>query len=205
MMRARRILFLAALALLLAGCPLGIDPDHWAVSAEVSSSAIVITATIADAHGDFVHMSIRKKGWDNHYSVERSPAPDQPERDWSRVHHWFGALHPDTYLEGRIDDGSGRGPSQPQAFEFSLARAASGVRMDHDDQRGSDYRYITRGYSYADGNVFYPSFGPGEYEIEIYAWYTGYASIWHPASGGQPQVQYVHYDMPIVSTSFVID
>ncbi len=181
------------------------DSEKWNVTATVADDHILITATIADIHGDFIHMSIRREGRDNGYTVERSPAPDQLDRDWSRVHHWFGELHADTYLEGRIDDGSGEGPSKFRTYSFQLPRSLSLSRQDFPDMNGSDYKYITRGYSYADGNGRHPAFNVGNYEIEIYAWYTGTANFIHPAIDGYSGVQYIHYERPITSAKFVID
>lgn len=181
------------------------DAAEWDVSVAVTEDNLEISATIADAHGDFIHVSIRREGHDSGYTIERSPAPAQPERDWSRVHHWFGELHPDTYLEGRIDDGSGRGPAAFQTFTFELPRGAGPERQSYAEVDGSDYEYITRGYSYADGASGHPPFSAGRYEIEIYAWYTGTSTDLHPAADDRPGVQYVHYERPLASTAFVIE
>jgi hypothetical protein len=209
-MRSARSPILAPLAavLLLAACGPG-DADwhaeEWDVSVSVTEDHVILSATIADAHGDFVHMSIRREGHDSGYTVERSPAPNQPERDWSRVHHWFGELHPNTYLEGRIDDGNRVGPSTFQTFTFQLPRGVTQPRENFADTLGSDYEYITRGYSYADGNSQHPAFGPGTYEVEIYAWYTGQATATHPAADDSAGVQYVHYEQPLASAVFIVD
>jgi hypothetical protein len=198
-------------ALLLAagwiGCGLDdsiFDAEEWDVAAEVTPEALVLTATIADVHGDFIHMSIRRDGHDNAYTVERSPGPSQETRDGSRVHTWFEELHPDTYLEGRIDDGRGRGPSRFQSYRFLLPRIAQ-ARQDYEDEHGSEYVYITRGYSYADGHGAHPGFPAGTYEVEIYAWYTGRASARHPSIDDFQGVQYVHYEQPLASTTFVVE
>jgi hypothetical protein len=198
--------------LLLAGGILGCDDyDHtiwyaeeWNVATRVEEEHLLVAATIVDVHGDFIHMSIRREGHVNDYTVERSPAPEQPERDWSRVHHWFGELHPDTYLEGRIDDGSGEGPPSFETYTFRLPRSTN-PRDNFAEEGGSDYVYITKGYDYADGNPGHPGFGAGTYEIEIYAWYTGRVNDHHPSIDGRPGVQYVHYEHPITSTTFVIE
>ncbi len=78
-------------------------------------------------------------------------------------------------------------------------------RQNFDDTGGSEYQYITQGYSYADGNYTHPLFTAGSYEIEIYAWYTGKATDTHPASDGSPEVQYIHYEHPLVSTTIIIE
>lgn len=181
------------------------DDPRWDVAVDVAEDHLLVTATIGDAHGDFVHVSIRRDGHDNGYTIERSPAPNQPERDWSRVHHWFGEMHRDTWLEGRFDDGSGRGPRAFTTFAYEVPRAAGGTRENYEDTLGGDHVYITRGYSYADGNGRHPGFGPGTYEIEIYAWYTGRANQAHPAAGGETGVQYVHYERPLATAVFVVE
>lgn len=182
------------------------DAEEWDVSAAVMEDHVLLSATIADAHGDFVHMSIRREGHDSGYTIERSPAPNQPHRDWSRVHHWFGELHPNTYLEGRIDDGSGRGPSSFNTYAFELPRESRSSRENFPDVHGSDYEFITQGYSYADGGYSgHPAFDAGTYEVEIYAWYTGTANEEHPAVDDSEGVQYVHYEHHLASTTFVVE
>ena len=193
------------LLLTVAGCKKDKLNEMWDVNANVTAGYLTIKATIADYHGDFIHMSIRRKGWRNGYSVERSPAENQPKRDWSRVHHWFGQMHPNTYLEGRIDDGSGEGPFEFTTYMFKLpVNKNSATRQNFPDKNGSDYQYITRGYYYADGNPLHPSFPPGSYEIEIYPWYTGSANGRHPSKNDNEEVQYIHYEQQLASTTFVI-
>lgn len=196
-------LFLLLLAI--TSCEQDELPPLWNVNADVSADYLTIEATIANYHGDFIHMSIRKSNWNNNYTVKRSPAGDQPKRDWSRVHRWFGKMNSNTYLEGRIDDGSGDGPHQFTTYFFKLPINQSMPRKDFQDQNGSDYEYITTGYYYADGHAGHPNFTPGNYEIEIYPWYTGTANDQHPAKDGEEGVQYIHYEEPIASTTFVID
>lgn len=205
------LFWVAGLAYVAAACGDG-DPDgifnaeEWAVKATVEDEALVIEATLATIHGnDFTHMSIRKAGWDNAYDVARSPSPEQPDRDWSRVHRWFGELHPNTYLEGSFHDGSfGKPPTDFDTYAYRLALDPQ-ARTNWPDEAGSGYQYITRGYSYADNNPGHPGFGPGEYEIEIYAWYTGSADDLHPAAGGQSGVQYIHYERRVATTRFTIE
>ncbi len=180
-------------------------PPLWEVRADVSVDYLTIKATISDYHGDFIHMSIRKANWNNNYTVKRSPAGNQPERDWSQVHQRFGKLYRNTYLEGRIDDGSGAGPSQFKTYIFKLPIDQSMPRKDFQDLNGSGYEYITTGYYYADGQAGHPSFTPGNYEIEIYPWYTGSANNLHPAKDGKEGVQYIHHEQPVASTTFLID
>jgi hypothetical protein len=200
---------LAACVLLgaLAGClGSGADADGWwAVEATVESDQVFVEATISQHHTDFIHMSIRKHGWDNGYSIGRSPDPMQPDRDWSRVHHWFGELHPDTYLEGRIDDGRGRGPAAWTTVRFALSRSPDAQRREFPDANGSDYAYITTVYAYADGHLGHPGFEGGDYEIEIYPWYTGSVDAQHRASDDSPEVQYLHHEVSLASTTFVIE
>ncbi len=195
------------LLLLVSGATIGCGDDLWDVTATVAKDHILIAACISDLHGDYIHMSIRKQGHKNGYTVKRSPAPGQPHRDWSRVHHWFGEMHPDTYLEGRIDDGSGEGPTWAETYTFRIPRGkTSSPRQDYADEGGSDYVYITYGYPYADGNYQHPEFDSGTYEIEIYAWYTGSADDSHPAADGSEGVQYIHYDSPLATTGgFKVD
>jgi len=181
------------------------DDERWQLAVTVEPDHLRIQATIADIHGDYIHMSIRREGHENGYTIERSPAPNQTSRDWSRVHHWFGDMYPDTYLEGRIDDGSGAGPSDFQTFSFKVPRGVTQARSNYPDEGGSDYTYITRGYSYADGNNRHPSFPSGNYEIEIYAWYTGKSQGRHPAIDGSDGVQFVHYEHHITSVEFTIE
>lgn len=189
--------------LLLNSCDIFSD-ERWHVSVAVEAESLVVTTTIANVHGDFIHMSIRKKGHDNQYTIERSPAPSQENRDWSRVHHWFMELNPDTYLEGRIDDGGGTGPQRFRTYEFRVPREAGLARGNYPDINGTDYMYITLGYGYADGNYTHPPFAAGEYEIQIYAWYTGWASWTHPSIDDSPKVQYVHYEHPLATFHFTI-
>ena len=189
------------LLLLVSGATIGCGDAWWDVSTTVAQDHIQITASISDRHGDFIHMSIRKQGRDNAYTIKRSPAAGQTHRDWSRVHRWFGQMHPDTYLEGRIDDGSGEGPHWNTTYTFRIPRGKTYLRRDYADEGGSDYVYITEGYTYADGQDRHPAFGPGVYEIVIYAWYTGDADDEHPATDGSDGVQYVHYD-PLASTGW---
>lgn len=183
-----------------------LDSDEWEVKVNVFDEYIEIQSRITDVFGNFVHISIRKEGHDNGYSIQRSPAPNQPKRDWSRVHTWFGELNPDTYLEGRFDDGSNRGPKEFTTLVYHLPRA-SGNRQNYADQNGSDYEYITIGYNYADGQYYpsHPGFDAGQYEIEIYAWYTGQSTDTHPAVDDSPGVQYVHYEWKIITTEFTIE
>lgn len=202
---ARFMAVVFVLLVILSACHDPWDTDDWLVLAEADQDFIVLTAKIADIHGDFIHMSIRKQGWDNHYTIEGSPAPQQPDRDWSRVHHWFGELHTNTFLEGRIDDGSGQGPGELQTFMFLLPRASAWERYNFPDENGSKYQYITQGYGYADGHWSHPAFEAGEYEIEIYAWYTGKANGDHPAADGKPEVQYIHYEHHVTSTTFTVE
>jgi hypothetical protein len=205
--------FLIFAALLFWGASLGcgpapgqvVNPDDWQVAVTIQADSILVAATISDVHGDFIHMGIRKEGHDNGYTIERSPAPGQAERDWSRVHHWFGELHPDAYLEGRIDDGSGAGPSGLETYRFLLPRGADRARQDFSDEDGSDTQYITSVYSYADGHGRHPAFEAGRYEIEIVPWYTGTVNDAHPAIDDRPGVQYLHYEMPITSTTFELE
>ena len=209
-MRARLCL-VAGLAYAASACGGG-DPDgifhaeEWAVAATVADDALVIEVTLATIHGsDFTHMSIRKAGWSNSYDVARSPAPEQPDRDWSRPHRWFGEFHPNTYLEGSFHDGSfGRPPATFNTYVYQLSLDPQ-ARTNWPDEGGSDYQYITRGYSYADNNSGHPGFGPGDYEIEIYAWYTGSADDLHPSADGQPSVQYIHYERQIARTRFTVE
>ena len=181
------------------------EPSDWAVEADVDAEHVIVTATVFHHHTDFIHMSIRRHGWDNDYTIEGSPDADQPERDWSRVHAWFGVQHRDTYLEGRIDDGRGVGPDDWLTVRYALPRGARPARRTFPDEGGSAYQYITTVYAYADGHVTHPAFEPGEYEIELYPWYTGPADALHPAADDSPEVQYVHYEAPLVSTTFVIE
>jgi hypothetical protein len=180
--------------------------DRWHVEATVEPDAIVLEATVATPHGDdFTHISFRKVGWDNTYVPERSPAPEQPERDWSRVHRWFGELHRDTWLEGSLHDGAfEKPPADFRTYRYRLDRAP-GARRNWPDLRGSKYRYITRGYGYADNHQGHPGFGAGIYEVELYAWYTGDADDLHPASGGEPEVQYVHFEYRVAVARFEVD
>ncbi len=178
--------------------------EAWDLRATVEPEFVHIEATIADVHGDFIHMSIRKDGYDNGYTIERSPSGGQPDRDWSRVHRWFGDFYPDTYLEGRIDDGSGDGPTEFETYAFRLDRTET-TRTNWPDEGGSDYEYITSVYPYADGQPLHPGFEPGGYEIEVYAWYTGFAEARHPSTGGENGVQYIHYERRIVTTRFEIE
>lgn len=179
------------------------DPG-WAVTASVEEDHILIEASIADVHGDFVHVSIRKAGHDNNYTPEVSPAPNKPWQDWSRVHRWFQDYYPNTYLEGRFDDGSFRGPDEFLSVAYRVPRAR-GVRANYPDENGSSYEYITRGYDYAGGINGHPGFGPGDYEIEIYAWYTGNPSDLHPATDDSfEEVQYIHHERRIVATQFTV-
>lgn len=180
--------------------------DEWELGATVEEDALVIEATVATVHGgDFTHVSIRKEGWDNEYDIERSPGPGQPERDWSRPHRWFSELHPNTYLEGSIHDGDFKKPPEDfTTFRYRLD-LAPGRRRNWPDEFGSEFQYITRGYSYADNNPSHPGFGPGEYEIEIYAWYTGSANGRHPATDGKPDVQFIHYEYEIVTATFTVE
>ena len=182
-------------------------PQVWELSTEVEDSFLIVKATISNYHNNFVHVSIRKEGWDNGYTIERSPSTSEEKKhqDWSRVHYWFGKLHPNTYMEGRFDNGSGRGPKKPGSFVFKVPiKNTLTDRSNFADELGGDYEYITIGYSYADGNYRHPEFTSGKYEIEIYAWYTGSANSAHPATDGQSDVQYIHYENPIISREFVI-
>ena len=190
------------LALVAGAATSGCGDALWEVSADSTRDHFTISACISDHHGDFIHMSIRKQGWDNKYTIIRSPAAGQAHRDWSRVHRWFGELHPNTYLEGRIDDGSGDGPYWADTFTFRIPRGKTYLRRDYADEGGGDYAYITEGYSYADGQDRHPAFGPGMSEVQIYAWYTGTAEDDHPAADGRDGVQYVHYESPLASTGW---
>jgi len=200
-----KLLCILTLSILSFSCEKDEFPETWHVSAEKNGSFLEITARIADYHGDFIHMSIRKKDYDNNYSIERSPSPGQPERDWSRVHYWFGELNPDTYLEGRIDDGSGDGPYRFTTYKFQLPISSGFSRRNYEDLNGSDYEYITEGYSYADGNFTHPGFSSGTYEIVVYPWYTGKVDFRHTAIDGEPEVQYIHYESLLASAEFAID
>lgn len=181
------------------------DAEAWDVQVTSTADTVLLSATIADVHGDFIHVSIRRDGYDSGYTIERSPGPNQPERDWSRVHHWFGELHPDTYLEGRIDDGNQVGPRDFQTFTYELPRGSNLPRQNFQDTQGSAYEYLVSGYRYADGNSGHPPFDAGTYQVEIYAWYTGSANGEHSAEGDFSGVQYIHYDRPLVSTTFELD
>lgn len=198
-------------ALLAGGAACGEDPDavwtdpRWDVAASVDGTDLLISATIGNVHDDFIHVSIRKDGWDNGYTIERSPAPDQPDRDWSRPHRWFGDFYPDTWLEGRFEDGrNDGGPSSFASFTYRVP-LAPGTRSNYPDEDGGEYDYLTRGYNYADGQSRHPGFPAGDYEIEIYAWYTGRQSVGHPAIGGQSGVQYIHFERQIATTRFTVD
>ncbi len=195
------LIYTVFIFLLTAGCSLFYE--DFAVSATVDGDKLMILANIHNYHGDFVHMSIRKTGYDNNYGISVSPEAARPEYDWSRVHHWFGVLNPDTFLEGRIDNGWGRGPLTSREFQFELPLAA-GTRTNHIDQYGSNYEYITMGYSYADGHASHPAFSSGDYVIAIYPWYTGRADATHPSSDEHEEVQYIHYEDTLATSTFSI-
>lgn len=180
--------------------------EEWDITATIEDDAVLLELTTATVHrNDFTHVTIRKEGWSNAYDISRSPSPGQPDRDWSRPHRFFGEFHPDTYLEGSLHDGNFKRPPKTfQTYAYRLPRAA-GVRSNWPDERGSEFLYVTRGYSYADNNSGHPGFGPGVYEVEVYAWYTGAADDEHPAANGEPEVQYIHYEQQIVTTQFTIE
>jgi len=183
--------------------PIWTDP-RWELTATVEPEHVRIAASIADVHGDFVHVSIRKEGHDNGYTPPAGPGPNKPWQDWSRVHRWFGDYYPNTYLEGRFDDGTFRGPPEFTSIEFQVPRAR-GPRANYPDENGTDFEYITIGYDYAGGINGHPGFGPGEYEIEIYAWYTGVPDDLHPAVDDSfDEVQYIHHEQRIITTRFTV-
>lgn len=179
------------------------DDERWDVTVDVEEDAIIISTTVVDIHGDFLHMSIRKEGYENGYTKETSPAIDLKGQDWTRVHHWFEELHPNTFLEGRIDDTGGEGPGDFETYRFRLPRAAHNASI-YEDENGSDYVYLANDYYYADRNPT-PEFSPGEYEVEVYAWYTGRPNGDHPlADEEKKRVQYIHYERTLAVANFTI-
>lgn len=186
---------------------------EWRLEATVDEAnrELVIEATFATVHdNDFVHMSIRKEGWDNAY-----PGRTEPDVDWTRPNLWFGDYYPNTYLEGGVYPGPGnykRPPKEFTDYEYRLSLDET-ERTNWPDQRGSEFNYTTQLYNIYDNHRrspgdnmgFHPGFGPGDYEIEIYAWYTGSPDDLHPAVGDEGKVQYIHYERRIVTTRFTID
>lgn len=179
------------------------DSPRWSLSVTVDEAAeeLVIDAVFATVHdNDFVHMSIRKEGYDNRF---RDLSEDGV--DWTRPNLWFGQMHPDTYLEGGMYPGEGDYTRPPRSFRdyrYRLSLAPT-RRTNWPDVRGSPFNYTTRGYQAYDDHRGHPGFGPGEYEVELYAWYTGSPDDRHPAANDDAtKVQYVHYERPIVRARF---
>lgn len=195
------------LALVLASCGENenFEVPEWELTATVdeTSRELVIRARYATVHdNDFVHMSIRKDGWDNAFS-------DRTEEgvDWTRPNRWFGEFHTDTWLEGGMYPGDGdytRPPQEFQDYEYRLSLDPA-PRTNWPDRMGSPFNYVTRGYSVYDSHREHPGFEPGEYEVELYAWYTGSPNELHPAVGDETKVQYVHYEREIITTRFTVD
>jgi hypothetical protein len=181
------------------------DRPEWDVSATVdeANGELVLQLTVRTVHdNDFVHMSIRKEGWDNDYR-------DRVEEDvdWSRTNTWFRDQHPDTYLEGGIYPAPGDYRRLPKAFSTYEFRPTlePGPRANWPDVLGTDYSWVNQGYNYADGQGSHPGFAPGEYEVEIYAWYTGAPNDLHPIDGDEGKVQFVHYERRLAITRFTIE
>lgn len=175
----------------------------YSLSAETVGTKLLIQAEIHNYHGDFIHMSIRQSGYDNRFYQAMFDSPSYTNRDWSRVVYWFDTLHPDTWLEGRLDNGTGRGPLISRALFLELP-LGQGVRTNYADSLNSGYEYITKGYSYADGHSDHPGFPSGEYTITLYPWYTGPVNREHPSALGRDEVQYIHYDVALAETSFTV-
>lgn len=163
----------------------------------------MVDARFKTIHGnDFVHVSIRKVGHDNRY-----PGRTEAGVDWTRVDRFFGEFHPDTYLEGSIYPGPGdysRPPREFRDYQYRLS-LDPGPRENWPDQHGSRYNYTTQLYNIYDAQNRHPGFGPGEYEIEMYTWYTGPPNELHPAVGEETKVQYIHYEHEIAVARFRID
>jgi hypothetical protein len=181
------------------------ERPEWDVSAAVDeeSGELVLKLSMRTVHdNDFMHVSIRKEGWDNDYR-------DRVEEgvDWSRTNRWFRDLHPSTYLEGGIYPAPGdyrRLPKEFSTYEFRPT-LEPGPRANWPDVLGTDYSWVNQGYNYADGQGGHPGFGPGEYEVEIYAWYTGAPNDLHPIEGDEGRVQFVHYEHRLAITRFAIE
>ena len=214
--------WLTALGLVCVGCgdemteaEIFSDPA-WRLETTVDEARreLVIEATFRTIHkNDFVHLSIRKEGWDNAFT-------DRSEQgvDWSRPNRWFGEFHPDTYLEGSVYPGPGdyeRAPKDFRDYEYRLSLDEA-ERTNWPDQNGTQFNYTTQRYSIYDnqrrrGRDFHPGFGSGRYEVELYTWYTGPPDDLHPAAsetaGEQDvtKVQYIHFEHRIAVSQFTID
>ncbi|MEM1022481.1 MAG: hypothetical protein AAF627_21930 [Myxococcota bacterium] len=184
------------------------------VTVDETRRELVIEATFRTIHADdFVHLSIRKEGWDNDY-----PGRSETGVDWSRPNRWFGELHPDTYLEGSIYPGPGDYERPPKDFRDYTYRLSldETQRTNWPDEEGSIFSYTTQRYSLYDdqrrsGRAIHPGFGPGRYEVELYAWYTGPPDTLHPTASEVDteqditKVQYIHLEHTIARTQFTID
>jgi len=191
------------------------DPA-WRLEVEVDEARreLVVEATFRTIHeNDFVHLSIRKEGWDNAY-----PGRAEEGVDWTRPNRFFGEMHPDTYLEGSIYPGPGdyeRAPKDFRDYEYRLPLDET-ERMNFPDEMGTRFSYTTQRYSIYDnqrrnGRSVHPGFGPGRYEVELYTWYTGSPDERHPASAEAlaeqdiTKVQYIHFERRIAVAQFTID